>query len=216
MKVISFLNSKVGRYLRVLLGITIFSVGVWVVGGTKGTIMAVMSLMPLAGGLFDFCLFALLMGYPLKGQEIRKSLSAESTPMHGKGTPIMPYRIAAILALIIGAMAAFAGGQTLIGKVPNYTILSWLPVYNYTMGFLAVLWAAPLIWVASKYARLVAVATFATHSVVMIVIQTVFASKVAAESIEAMWIRLAFWAAILILLYVPVRVHKFVAARQSA
>jgi hypothetical protein len=126
--------------------------------------------------------------------------------------PNMPYRMAAVLALIIGGMAVFAGGKALIGKVPSYTILSWLPVYNYTMGFLAVVWAAPLLWMASKFARPVALASFSTHAIVMLVLQTAFAGKVAAESLEAMWIRLLVWAIILALVYVPQRLRRAVMA----
>ena len=52
-------------------------------------------------------------------------------------------KIAAVLAFIIGAMAAFAGGQVLLGKVPDYYVINWLPVYNYTVGILTVLSLLP-------------------------------------------------------------------------
>lgn len=97
--------------------------------------------------------------------------------------------------------------------MPNYAILSWLPVYNYTMGFLAVLWAAPLPWLGNKYAKPVALATFSTHAVVMLVLQTAYAGKVAAESLEAMWIRLGTWVIILALVYLPVRLRRTTTTR---
>jgi hypothetical protein len=209
MKFVSFMTSGMGRLLRIVLGIVIFSVGFWVVQGTPGTIMALVALIPMAGGIFDFCLIGKALGYPLKGGDARKILAAgqSNAPQHSCN-PIMPYRIAALLALVIGASAALAGGQTLIGKVPNWTILSWLVVYNYTMGFLAVLWAAPLIWTSSKFARPVAIATLSVHAIVMLVLQTAFAGKVAPESQAAMWFRLATWAVILGLIYLPARLRR--------
>ncbi|MDZ7843225.1 MAG: hypothetical protein U5K99_00245 [Anaerolineales bacterium] len=39
-------------------------------------------------------------------------------------------RTAAALAFIIGAMAIFAGGQVLLGNMPDYYVLDWLPVFN--------------------------------------------------------------------------------------
>jgi len=39
--------------------------------------------------------------------------------------------IAAILALIIGGMAIFAGGSALLGRDPGYYFINWLLLYNY-------------------------------------------------------------------------------------
>ena len=47
-------------------------------------------------------------------------------------------KIAAVLAFIIGAMAIFAGAQTLLGKDPGYYVINWLLLYNYTAGILTV------------------------------------------------------------------------------
>jgi len=62
------------------------------------------------------------------------------------------FRIAAILALIIGAMAIFAGGQVLLGKDPGYYVIDWLPVYNFILGVLSASVVALLIWKRSPYA----------------------------------------------------------------
>lgn len=43
-------------------------------------------------------------------------------------------RIAALLALVIGLMAIFAGGRVLLGILPDYYVIDWLPVYNFIMG----------------------------------------------------------------------------------
>ncbi|MBI3163511.1 MAG: hypothetical protein HYZ24_02430, partial [Chloroflexi bacterium] len=40
-------------------------------------------------------------------------------------------KISSILAFIIGAMAVFAGGQVLLGNLPDYCVINWLPVYNF-------------------------------------------------------------------------------------
>jgi hypothetical protein len=37
--------------------------------------MAVVALVPIAGGLFDFCLLGFALGYPLKGSEARQKLA---------------------------------------------------------------------------------------------------------------------------------------------
>lgn len=47
-------------------------------------------------------------------------------------------KIASLLAFIIGAMAIFAGGRTLLGADPGYYVINWLLLYNYTLGILTV------------------------------------------------------------------------------
>lgn len=39
-------------------------------------------------------------------------------------------RVAAVLAWLIGGMGVLAGGQTLLGRLPGWNVISWLPVYN--------------------------------------------------------------------------------------
>ncbi len=73
-------------------------------------------------------------------------------------------KIAAILALIIGAMAVFAGGQALLGKDPGYYVINWLLLYNYTVGILTVFLAAPLIWTNSRFALPAAIGIFSIHA----------------------------------------------------
>jgi hypothetical protein len=53
------------------------SIGLFVVKGVPGTIMAVVGLIPISGGLFDFCLIGFALGYPLNGEAARKKLSAK-------------------------------------------------------------------------------------------------------------------------------------------
>ena len=77
MQLVKFMTSGMGRVARIVLGLVILSVGLWVVQGTLGTIMAVFGLIPLSGGLLDFCLIGFAMGYPLKGEEARKKLAGK-------------------------------------------------------------------------------------------------------------------------------------------
>ena len=87
------------------------------------------------------------------------------------------YRIAAVLALIIRAMAVFAGGQVLLGKIPDYFVIDRVPVYNFTVGVLTVFVTTLLILKRSHYALPAAIATFSAHAVVMLLLQTVFRKR---------------------------------------
>ncbi|MEK7327714.1 MAG: hypothetical protein AAB217_20915 [Chloroflexota bacterium] len=118
------------------------------------------------------------------------------------------YRIAAILAFIIGAMAIVAGGQVLLGKVPDYYVINWLPVYNFTLGVLTDFLTALLIWQNSKYAMPAAIGTFSAHAIVMLILQTTYREVVAPDSIVAMSVRLAVWLIILALMFVQSRKNR--------
>jgi hypothetical protein len=75
MQIVKFLTSGMGRGARIVMGIVIMMVGVLVVQGNVGTVIAIVALIPIAGGLFDFCLLGFALGYPLKGDEARKKLA---------------------------------------------------------------------------------------------------------------------------------------------
>ena len=111
-------------------------------------------------------------------------------------------KIAAVLAFIIGAMAIFAGGQVLLGKVMDYYVIDWLPVYNLIAGLVSSFVTAILIWKGSKYAMSAAVGIFAVHGIVMLVLQTAYRDLVAPDSIKAMIVRLVVWSIILTLMIV--------------
>ena len=117
-------------------------------------------------------------------------------------------KLAAVLAFIIGAMAVFAGGQVLLGKLPDYYVINWLPVYNYTVGILTVFVTVALIWTKHRLALPVAIATFGVHTLVMLVIQTAYRGVVATDSIMAMTIRMTVWIIILALMYFQSRKTK--------
>ena len=68
---VSFMASTAGRIVRIVAGIVLIAWGWFGLGGVTGTIVAVIGLVPLAAGLFDFCVFAPLFGAPLSGPSIR-------------------------------------------------------------------------------------------------------------------------------------------------
>ena len=49
-------------------------------------------------------------------------------------------------------MSIVAGGMVMRGWQPGYSILSWLPVYNFTVGLLNFI-PAVLLWINHRYAR---------------------------------------------------------------
>ena len=114
-------------------------------------------------------------------------------------------KIAAILAFIIGAMAVFAGGQVLLGNLPDYYVINWLPVYNYTVGILTIFVTAILIWSRHRLAMPVAIATFGIHTLVMLILQISYRDVVAIDSIVAMTVRMTIWIIILAMLYIQTR-----------
>ena len=68
---IRFLASTTGRIIRVVAGIVLVLWGFMGLTGTTGIVVAIIGLVPLLAGLFDFCVFAPLFGAPLSGPKIR-------------------------------------------------------------------------------------------------------------------------------------------------
>ncbi len=66
-----FMAFTAGRIIRVAAGILLVALGLLVIRGTGGIILAVVGLVPLVAGLFDFCVFAPLFGAPMSGPRIR-------------------------------------------------------------------------------------------------------------------------------------------------
>ncbi len=68
---VTWMASPAGRITRVIAGIVLIALGLWVMHGVGGYIVAVIGLVPLLAGLFDFCVFAPLFGAPFSGPKIR-------------------------------------------------------------------------------------------------------------------------------------------------
>jgi hypothetical protein len=102
-------------------------------------------------------------------------------------------------------MAVVAGGQVLFGKVPDYYVIDWLPIYNFLIGVLSVVDTAVLIWKRHSYALPAAVATLSLHAVVMLILLIGYRDVVATDSLMAMTIRISTWLIILGLLFFAVK-----------
>ncbi len=70
---VKFMSSPAGRITRIIAGIALIVIGLLAVHGLGGTILAIVGLLPLVAGLFDFCVFAPLFGAPLGGKQIRSA-----------------------------------------------------------------------------------------------------------------------------------------------
>ena len=68
---IKFLTSAAGRITRIVAGIALIAWGLFGLQGAAGIVIAVIGAVPFLAGLFDFCVFAPLFGYPFSGQKIR-------------------------------------------------------------------------------------------------------------------------------------------------
>ena len=96
-------------------------------------------------------------------------------------------------------MAVFAGGQVLLGRVPDYYVIDWLPIYNLILGAVSVLFASVVIWRNGRLALPTSAAILGLHAAVMLLLLTAYRQVVAVDSLRAMSIRLAAWTVILIL-----------------
>ncbi len=77
MKIVRLMTSPLGRGLRIVLGIVVIAAGLFAVGGTLGVIMALVGLVPMAGGVLDFCIISAVLGYGFKGANARTKLAGE-------------------------------------------------------------------------------------------------------------------------------------------
>ena len=73
MSLIKFLASSAGRWVRIVAGVILIALGLLVIKETAGIIVAVIGVVPLAAGIFDFCVFAPLFGAPFSGKQIRST-----------------------------------------------------------------------------------------------------------------------------------------------
>jgi len=67
MAFVEFMSSTAGRALRIVAGLALIVIGLAVVGGAGGVILAVVGLVPLGAGVANVCLFGPLLGRDLYG-----------------------------------------------------------------------------------------------------------------------------------------------------
>ena len=112
-------------------------------------------------------------------------------------------KAAAVLAFIIGAMAIFAGGQVLLGNLPDYYVIDWLPGYNFALGLASSFFTAIVLWKNGKLALPAALTTLGLHALVMLILLAGYRQVVAPDSIRAMTIRISAWVVITGLIVLP-------------
>jgi hypothetical protein len=69
---ISWLQSTLGRILRVVLGLVVVAIGMLFLQGTAGFLLAVLGLVPILAALSGVCLIGLLFGYTFEGLKREK------------------------------------------------------------------------------------------------------------------------------------------------
>lgn len=69
---VKFMVSTAGRLTRIIAGLVLIGIGLVMVHGTWGIVLAVVGAVPLLAGLFDVCLFAPLFGMPFAGGHVRQ------------------------------------------------------------------------------------------------------------------------------------------------
>ncbi len=65
---IAFLESRMGRLIRIVVGMLMIVFGIAFVPGVAGDVVAIIGLFPLFAGLSGVCLIGLPFGYTLTGQ----------------------------------------------------------------------------------------------------------------------------------------------------
>lgn len=68
---VEFLASSAGRLIRIIAGIAIIAIGYFWVDAPWKYVLEAVGLVPIAAGVFDFCVIAPLMGKPFSGKRIR-------------------------------------------------------------------------------------------------------------------------------------------------
>lgn len=67
-----------GRLLRVVFGLAFIAVGLRLVQGVSGWTLALIGVVPLMAGAFDWCLFAPIAGLPFQGKKLRIAIAKEA------------------------------------------------------------------------------------------------------------------------------------------
>jgi hypothetical protein len=69
-----FMASPIGRVIRVVAGLILIALGVWLARGAGRWILIIVGLVPLLAGVFDLCVFALLFRLPFVGSRLRRAV----------------------------------------------------------------------------------------------------------------------------------------------
>jgi phosphate starvation-inducible membrane PsiE len=98
------------------------------------------------------------------------------------------FKIASILAFILGCMSIIAGSKVLLGiDTKTYNVINWLVIYNVIFGFISII-ASYFIWSKHQLAKKGVIIILVSHSLILSYIY-LFSVNVASESIKAMLFR---------------------------
>ena len=113
------------------------------------------------------------------------------------------YKIAAVIALLIGMMSVLVGTRVLMGmSTPEYHVMDWLVVYNVFAGIISIA-VSILIWKEYWRAFTASVLIAASHIIVLVLLILAFNEITAIESIKAMTFRSTIWIIIILLSIKP-------------
>ena len=65
-----FMASPLGRGGRIVIGLALIALGVGIVGGVAGWIIAIAGLLPLTLGVINGCILAPILKVPFKGSDL--------------------------------------------------------------------------------------------------------------------------------------------------
>jgi hypothetical protein len=70
-----FMSSALGRWLRIIAGAALIAIGIFLVQGAWGIVLAVVGAVPFLAGIFDVCVIgALFLGTPFRGTDLRAKI----------------------------------------------------------------------------------------------------------------------------------------------
>lgn len=75
MPILKLLGSGTERGMRIVAGLALLALGLAVVRGSAGLVIALIGLLPLAAGTFDFCILGPVFGLPLPGPRFRRAVA---------------------------------------------------------------------------------------------------------------------------------------------
>jgi hypothetical protein len=67
MRFAGWMATPLGRGLRVVFGSVLIYLGLAVVQGVAGTVLALLGVVPIAAGVLNLCILGPLLGAPMKG-----------------------------------------------------------------------------------------------------------------------------------------------------
>ncbi|BAD60753.1 DUF2892 domain-containing protein [Nocardia farcinica] len=73
MGIVEFMRGTAGRAARIIAGIALILIGLAAIGGPVGILVAVIGVIPIAAGAFNFCLLGPVLGLDLHGQPRRQA-----------------------------------------------------------------------------------------------------------------------------------------------